>query len=425
MTYIQVTGGKKLHGDIEIQGSKNAVLPILAASLLHNGVTTIHHCPIISDVECMIRILECIGCKVKKEHSTLIVDASQLNSYRIPDEYVSRMRSSIILLGPLLGRQHFVTISYPGGCTIGARPIDLHVKGLRRLNVDIVEANELLTCMTTKLQGNEVNLSFPSVGATENILLAAVLAEGTTCINNVAKEPEIEELCRFLQNMGAKIKGIGTDTLVVEGVKQADLHDSEFTVKADRIVTGTYMAAVAATGGKVFLRGAVKEHMEEVIQVVDQMGCITKATPEGILINQKARPNAYDLLRTKPYPGFPTDLQSPFMAALSIAKGNSILIENIFEARYKVVKELLAMGANIEIDGKVAIVRGVNALKGAAVRSYELRGGAALVIAGLVAKGVTNIHSISYIQRGYEDICGDLQKLGANILYRQEEADQE
>lgn len=418
MTYIQVTGGKKLHGDIEIQGSKNAVLPILAASVLHNGVTTIHHCPDISDVQCMIRILDSIGCKIKKEGSTIIVDATQLNNYRIPDEYVARMRSSIILLGPLLGRQHFVTISYPGGCTIGARPIDLHVKGLKRMSAEVIEANDLLTCMTTKLLGSEINLDFPSVGATENILLAAVLAEGTTIIKNAAKEPEIDELCEFLTCMGAKVNGIGTGTIVVQGV--AALHDCEYTVKADRIVTGTYMAAVAATGGKITLRGAVKEHLEEVIGVVNRMGCVTQTSSDGITVIQKSRPNSYDLLRTKPYPGFPTDLQSPVMAALTIAKGNSILIENIFEARYKVVRELIKMGANIEIDGKIAIIRGVKSLHGTSVKSYELRGGAALVIAGMIAKETTEIHSIEYILRGYEDICRDLQMLGANVIYMEE-----
>ncbi len=418
VTYIQVTGGKKLHGDIEVQGSKNAVLPILAASVLHNGVTTIHHCPEISDVQCMIRILDSIGCKVKKEGSTVIVDATQLNNYRIPDEFVARMRSSIILLGPLLGRQHFVTISYPGGCTIGARPIDLHVKGLKRLNAEIIEANDLLTCMTTKLLGTEINLDFPSVGATENILLAAVLAEGTTIITNAAKEPEIDELCAFLTCMGAKIDGSGTGTIIVQGA--TSLHDCEYTVKADRIVTGTYMAAVAATGGKIILRGAVKEHIEEVIEVVNRMGCVTQASSEGITVIQKSRPNAYDLLRTRSYPGFPTDLQSPVMAALTIARGNSILIENIFEARYKVVKELVKMGANIEIDGKIAIIRGVSSLHGASVKAYELRGGAALVIAGMIAKETTDIHSIEYILRGYEDICRDLRMLGATVNYIEE-----
>lgn len=418
MTYIQVTGGRKLRGDIEVQGSKNAVLPILAASVLHSGVTTIHHCPDISDVQCMIRILDSIGCKIKKEGATIIVDATQLNTYQIPDEYVARMRSSIILLGPLLGRQHFVTISYPGGCTIGARPIDLHVKGLKRLSAEFIEANDLLTCMTTRLLGSEINLDFPSVGATENILLAAVLAEGTTIIKNAAKEPEIEELCEFLICMGAKVDGIGTGTIVVQGV--SSLHDCEYTVKADRIVTGTYMAAVAATGGKITLRGAVKEHLEEVIGVVNRMGCVTQISPEGITVIQKSRPDAYDLLRTRPYPGFPTDLQSPVMAALTIAKGNSILIENIFEARYKVVRELVKMGASIEIDGKIAIIRGVKSLHGTSVKAYELRGGAALVIAGMIARETTDIHSIEYILRGYEDICRDLQMLGANVNYMEE-----
>lgn len=415
MTYIQVTGGKKLHGDIEIQGSKNAVLPILAASVLHNGVTTIHHCPDISDVQCMIRILESIGCKITYEGSTLIVDATQLNNFRIPDEYVVRMRSSIILLGPLLGRQHFVTISYPGGCTIGARPIDLHIKGLKRLNASVIEANELLTCMTTKLVGTSIHLDFPSVGATENIILAAVLAEGKTVITNAAKEPEIDELCNFLLCMGAKIEGKGTDTIVVQGV--SELHDCEYTVCADRIVAGTYMAAVAATGGKITLHGVVKDQLEEVIQVVNRMGCTVDANHEEITVIQKSRPNAYDLLRTGPYPGFPTDMQSPMMAAFTIAKGNSIIIENIFEARYKVAQEMNKMGANIEVDGKIAIIRGVDSLYGTIVNAHELRGGAALVIAGLAAKGTTDIHSIQYILRGYENICRDLQQLGGNVKY--------
>lgn len=413
MTYIQVTGGKKLNGEIEVQGSKNAVLPILAASVLHDGITTIHHCPDITDVQCMICILKSIGCKIKRESDTVIIDTSSLNNFRIPDEYVMRMRSSVILLGALLGRQHFVTIAYPGGCTIGARPIDLHVKGLKRMNATVIEANDLLTCMTTRLIGNKIDLEFPSVGATENLLLAAVLAEGTTVITNAAMEPEIAQLCEFLVCMGAKVKGIGTDIITIEGVDR--LHDCEYTVNADRIVAGTYMAAVAATGGKITLRGVEREELEEVIQVINAMGCVTQIRQKDITVVQKSRPNACELLRTRPYPGFPTDLQSPVMAALTIAKGNSILIENIFEARYKVVSELVKMGANIEVDGKIAIVRGVKALKGCNVNAFELRGGAALIIAALVAKGISEIHTIEYILRGYEDICRDFQMLGGDV----------
>jgi UDP-N-acetylglucosamine 1-carboxyvinyltransferase len=413
VAYIEVTGGKKLYGDIHIQGSKNAVLPILAASVLHKGTSTIHHCPEIADVQCMLRILESIGCDIKKSGSTVIIDTNQLNCSSIPEEYVSKMRSSIILLGSLLGRNHFVTISYPGGCTIGARPIDLHLKGLKRLNVDIIEANDLLTCMSTNLKGSKIKLDFPSVGATENIILAAVLAEGITEITGAAMEPEISCLCRFLSSMGAEIHGTGTSKLTIVGVKE--LHDCEFTMPADRIVAGTYMIAVAGTGGDITLHGLECDQLKAAIQVISSIGGNVTCAGDTIRVIHSGKPGALDIIRTSPYPGFPTDLQSQIMTVLSVASGNSILVENIFEDRYRNVTELQKMGANIETEGKIAIIRGVDALHGATVKAFDLRGGAALVMAGMIAEGVTKIESIQYIMRGYVDICKDLSALGASI----------
>lgn len=412
---IEIFGGKQLSGEIKIHGSKNAVLPILAATVLNRGISVIHNCPDISDVRYMIKILEDMGCIVTAEGHTVTVDAKTICCVEVTDESVRKMRSSIILVGSLIGREKNVAISFPGGCSIGARPIDLHLKALRKLNVEIREEDGLLICKTTGLTGSDIVLDFPSVGATENIMLAAVYSEGITTIVGAAKEPEIGELALFLNQMGAKITGAGTDTVVIEGVKR--LHDVTYTLSCDRIVTGTYMAALAATGGSITLLGADCKNLYSVVMTMMDMGCIVTCRNDFITVSSAERPKAIDVLRTSPYPGFPTDMQSQIMAALTVAKGTSVIIENIFEARYKNVGELAKMGANIIAEGKMAVIKGVEKLHGAEVLASDLRGGAALVIAGLIAEGRTAISNVSYIMRGYEDICRDLKKLGADIRY--------
>lgn len=415
MSRIEVIGGKQLHGELNIHGSKNAILPILAATVLNRGVCKLNNCPYILDVLHMNKILESIGCIVTMEGNSIIVDAKNLLKTEVSDEYVRQMRSSIILLGALLGREKSVTISFPGGCSIGARPIDLHLKALRKLNVDIKEEDGLLYCNTTKVMGNDIVLDFPSVGATENIILASVISEGTTKIIGAAKEPEITELCNFLNAMGAKISGGGTDSIIIEGVEE--VHDVEYTLVSDRIVAGTYMAALAGCGGKITLKGPSCKELYSVVMTLIDMGCGVYCGSDYITISSMERPKAIDIVRTSPYPGFPTDMQSQIMAVLSIARGTSIIIENIFEARYKNVSELIKMGANIIVEGKMAVVKGVPMLHGAEVFASDLRGGAALVIAGIIADGRTIVDNISYISRGYEDIVRDFKEIGANIKY--------
>lgn len=413
MSVIEIIGGKSLNGEIEIQGSKNAILPVMAASLLNRGVVKLNNCPKISDVFHTVKILEHMGCKIKWENRSLIIDTRPLTTYVVPDKYVREMRSSIILAGAMLGRTGCVTISYPGGCSIGTRPIDLHLKSLKKLNVDVLEENGLIFCKAAKIKGNDISLQFPSVGATENIILAAVLAEGDTRIIGAAKEPEIAVLCNVLNQMGAQINGIGTEQIYIHGVKE--LHDTEFTLNADRIVAGTYLAAVAGTGGNVKLKGVCCEELYAVTTLFKDMGNKVVCGDGYIYMESTGRAKAVDVIRTRPYPGFPTDMQSQIMSVLTCARGTSVIIEDIFEARYKIVGELAKMGAQIIVEGKVAVIKGVSNLSGADVASADLRGGAALVIAGLMAYGTTEIENTEYIMRGYENICGDLSELGADI----------
>lgn len=417
MSFIEIVGDNKLYGEVNIQGSKNAVLPILAATLLNKGISKINHCPRIRDVFHMVNILEQLGCKVWwEEENNIVVDATYLTTITVPDEYVKEMRSSIIIMGALVGRMHHVNISYPGGCSIGKRPIDLHLSALRKMNIQIDEEGDILHCSTTEIHGTDIYLSFPSVGATENVILAAVLSLGKTRILNAAMEPEISELCKFLVNAGAKIKGIGTDRLVIEGVSR--LMNSEYSVASDRIVAGTYMAMVVGTGGEVVFRGVDSSHTQSLLDVLDAMGAVIVARKDYVSIKATNRPKACPLTLTRPYPGFPTDMQSQVMTVLAIADGTSIIVENIFEDRYHNVPQLCKLGANITVEGRTAIVKGVDQLTGCDVYARELRGGASLVIAGLIATGVTRVYNTQYIERGYEDICKDLVGLGANIKYQ-------
>ena len=413
MAVLKIEGGKQLYGEVEVQGSKNAILPMLAACILCKDFIRISHCPKISDVFSMIHLLETLGCSTHWEGNAIVVDARVLHSSKLVEQHARVMRSSIILVGAMLGREGKVEISYPGGCSIGARPINLHLSAFKKMNVHIEESEENILCETSGLKGEDIELDFPSVGATENIILAAVLAKGVTTIRNAAREPEIAELCRFLRKMGASIIGDGTDVIVIKGV--AALHGVDYPVMCDRIVLGTYIAAVAGAGGEAELMVNCVSQLDEVCEVYRQMGVVIEPTDTGMYVKSTGRLNKVDLIRTRPYPGFPTDMQSQTMAVLTKAKGTSIIIENLFEGRYKTVDELRKMGASITVEGRAAIIYGVEALTGTTVEAKDLRGGAALLIAGCMAEGLPTITSIKYIERGYEDIVECYRKLNVNI----------
>ncbi|HHT97040.1 MAG TPA: UDP-N-acetylglucosamine 1-carboxyvinyltransferase [Clostridiales bacterium] len=418
MPSIQVIGGEKLQGQLKIQGSKNGSLPILAATILNKGTTILRNCPKIIDVYNMIFILKELGCKATWEDEVLIIDAKDVNSTNVSQEFVKKMRSSVLFLGALLGRFKEVSISYPGGCSIGSRPIDLHLESFEQMNVQEIVENDMNTikCKTDEIIGNSINLRFPSVGATQNIILAAVLATGTTNIINAAREPEIDELCHFLNLAGANIKGIGRSRIIIKGVEK--LHDIDYTITADRIVAGTYMAAIAITLGDAVLLSAPTKHLKSTIKVFKKLGCKIDIDNECLRIRSNNKPKAINEIITKPYPGFPTDMQSQLMSLLCISDGKSIINEQIFESRFQNVYELNKMGAKLTIkDFNKVEINGVKRLKAANLEAHDLRGGAALVIAALSAEGESNIENISLIERGYVDIVSDLQTLGANIKY--------
>lgn len=412
MDTIYIYGGKSLLGQTKIQGSKNAVLPILAATLLIEGTCVIENCPDISDVRHMIRLLISMGCRVTRIGHRVEVDAGSLLDCDMPSDSVGVMRSSIMLLGALLARMGSVRMQYPGGCVIGSRPIDLHLQGLRKMGVAIAEKEDGFYAETQGLVGAFQKLPFVSVGATENLLLAAVLATGETTIENAAKEPEICALCEFLTEAGAKIEGAGTDRLVIQGVKK--LYPVSYRVPADRIVAGTYVAACLCSGGEIFLKEAPVRQMTSVLQTAQRMGATCQESREGLIVACKQRAKAISLLQTDSYPGFPTDLQSAFLAVLTVAEGESVIKETIFENRFRIVPELEKMGACIQIQEKQARIVGVSYLQGTVIQAEELRGGAALVIAGAAAQGRTVVTNRHYIERGYEDICSDLQGLGVS-----------
>jgi UDP-N-acetylglucosamine 1-carboxyvinyltransferase len=425
MSSIEVIGGKQLKGELKIQGSKNAALPIIAATILNKGITILKNCPKILDVIHMVQILEELGCKTSWDQDTLFIDSTIVTSTSVSEESVSKMRSSILYMGALLGRFHEVTIAYPGGCSIGKRPIDYHLNAIKKMNVEQEfsgKDNNIIHCYTEGIVGSDIFLEFPSVGATQNAILAAVLSKGVTRIYNAAREPEVTELCNYLNEAGARICGKGTAFIVVEGVRQ--LHDVEFTLSPDRIVAGTYMAAIAATGGEAVFINTPIRHLESVIRILRKIGCNIEDTEDTVQISMKQRPQPIELLKTQPYPGFPTDMQSQMMSILCRAEGKSTIIEEIFESRYQNVDDLRKMGAIISLEEKEkkAIITGVNELHGAVVDAHDLRGGAALIIAGLAAQGTTIIRGATYIERGYEDICRDLTKLDATIRYCSENA---
>jgi len=409
-----INGGHRLEGEVRIDGSKNSVLPVLAATIISGKESVIHNVPELKDVDLLIGLLRTIGCKCFFENNTLIVKSNNQLEAFIPEKPVREMRSSIILMGAMLARHGQVKISYPGGCEIGPRPIDIHLSGLRKMGVKINEAHGYISCECNKLRGEEISFDYPSVGATENIMLAATTAEGVTIIQNAAKEPEIIDLQNFLNGMGARITGAGTSTVKIEGVKE--FHDAEHTVIPDRIVAGTVMTAAAITGGNILMSNVIVDHLKPVSSKLSESGCIITEYENSLQIMCNRKFKAVEVIKTLPYPGFATDMQAQMMAVMSVAKGTSIFIETVFESRYKHVEELMKMGANIKVDGRTAIVRGVKRLTGAEVRAGDLRGGAALVIAGLAAEGTTTVDNVKlHIDRGYDKLENKLIKLGADI----------
>lgn len=400
MKELCIRGGQKLTGSIPVQGAKNSVLPLLAATLLTKETCIIHNCPILSDVDISCRILSHLGCRVKREGHTVIVDGAGVMRGDVPETLMRQMRSSIVFLGAIVSRTGGACMSAPGGCELGNRPIDLHLMALRKLGVCVKEAGGYLDCRAGRLQGTEIPLNFPSVGATENILLSAVLAKGRTVIRNAAREPEIVDLATFLNKMGARITGAGESTLCIDGVDR--LHGCEHTVLPDRIVAATLLAAAAMTGGDVTLTSMVPEHLSPVLHLLDDMGCRLTVCRDSCRLEAPKRLKAVPVIRTMPYPGFPTDAQAPLMAATAVAEGTSVFIESIFDSRYKHVAELNRLGAHICTDGRTAVVCGVDRLTGATVECTDLRGGAALLIAGLAAEGETRLRQIHHLDRGYE-----------------------
>lgn len=414
MGNIHIHGGIPLQGEVQIQGSKNAALPIMAATVLTEGKCILKGCPRIADVFQMQRLLQSLGCKTRWEGDALRIEPGSVCLGDMPGDAVKGMRSSLTLLGALLGRCHKAYMEYPGGCVIGVRPFDLHIGALEQMNINFRREHAGLYAWTEEIKGADIELACPSVGATENIILAAVLAKGKTVLHGAAKEPEITALCNFLCSCGAFVWGGGTDTIVIEGTE--NLHGAEFEIPRDRIVAGTYLLACTAAGGSVFLEGAPAEEMEALFDVAEELGTAVQREKTGVYVQAPRRPKAIKELKTGVYPGFPTDLQSPLLAVLAGAEGNSEITETIFENRFRIVPELLKMGADVRVEeGKTAYVTGRENLHGAEVTARELRGGAALVIAGLAAFGETCIKDTIYIDRGYVNICRDLRELGARI----------
>ena len=410
-SYI-IEGGKKLQGETFVSGSKNASLPIMAASVLNRSITKLYNVPNIHDTQMMIEILKSLGCKVKKDANKVVIDSSNVNKFEIPENLMREMRSSVILAGAIIGRYKKSTFSYPGGCDIGSRPIDLHLKGFEKLGIKVEEHYGKINCNAENIEGTEINLEFPSVGATENIILASVLENGSTIIRNAAMEPEIVDLQNFLNRMGAKVRGAGSNIIKIEGVKQ--LKDVSYNIMPDRIEAGTLLCAAAITGGKIKLTKVNPDHIAPVLSKLEETGCKIDVKKDTIYLETNKRLRAVNI-RTMPYPGFPTDMQAIFASLLCITTGTSIIVENIFENRYKYTQELQRMGAKIKIEGKTAIIKGTRKLYGSKVKATDLRGGASLVLAGLVAKGETEVDDIKYILRGYENLDEKLNSLGAKV----------
>lgn len=413
MDKFQIRGGASLDGEVEISAAKNSVLALLAASILTDEQVIIHNCPKIGDVYNMIKILEALGCVVNWQDGAVVINSSSADKYEIPRGYGKEIRSSIFMLGSILGRFRKAKAVFPGGCDIGLRPIDLHLKGLRELNVKVKEQGADIICDASSARGKKIHLDFPSVGATENIMLAAAAIKGKTVICNAAKEPEIVCLQDMLNKMGGKVSGAGGDTIEIEGVKK--LRGAEITPIPDRIVAGTYVIAAAMTGGKVYVRKCRPSDLTALISKLNGCACDILTGDDSLLVKGYKKPQSVLMIETSPYPGFPTDLQAQILALQTISKGTSMIVENIFETRFKHVGELIKMGAEIVVKDRYAIVRGVPKLYGTQVTAHDLRGGAALVLAGLAAEGVTTVEDVWHIDRGYYRMEDDLTALGADV----------
>lgn len=409
-----IEGGARLCGELQVQGAKNSSLPVLAATVMCGGQSVIHNCPSLLDTNITCGILEHLGCRCVREGNSVAVDATVVTKCEVPDRLMREMRSSIVFLGAIASRCGKCRLCYPGGCEIGQRPIDLHLSALRQMGMRIVEDHGYLDCTVEGgFQGANILFSFPSVGATENVLLAAVCANGTTVINNAAREPEIVDLANYLSKCGAKISGAGQSTITIEGVDE--LTPCEHSVIPDRIAAATYLAGAAMTGGNIHLTGLDGGLMDSMLPLFEMAGCKVQRYPDSVTLLCEGRMAPIGLVRTMPYPGFPTDAQAPVMAMMTLARGTTVFVENIFENRFKHAMELQRMGGRVKVEGRVAIVEGVDSLYSASVSATDLRGGAAMVLAALAAQGTSEVDHIHFIDRGYENLEQNLTTLGARI----------
>ena len=416
MSEWSVVGGRRLQGRMKVQGAKNAVLPIMAASLLGGGVSRLENCPKLSDVDASLEILRHLGCRVAQNGGEIVIDSSGMSQNHIPHALMLKMRSSVMYMGAILARCGEVRLSTPGGCELGSRPIDLHLKALSQLGAEIVENGGEVLCRG-KLTGTHINLEFPSVGATENVMLAACAAEGETVLTNAAREPEIADLQAYLNACGAAIRGAGSSVITISGFSPRS--ETTHRILPDRIAAATYLCAAAATGGDVLLESVIPAHLDTVCESLKELGCGLVCGRDSIRLRSFGRLHAPRPVVTKPYPGFPTDAQALLMAACLRALGTSVFVENIFENRYRHVPELRRLGAEIRVEGRVAMVTGVNTLRGAPVTACDLRGGAALLIAALAAEGETVIFDSGHIVRGYADAAGAFRALGAEVYCKE------
>ena len=413
MSKYIIRGGTPVAGDIRIKGAKNSVLTLLAACILTDGKVTLHDCPHISDVNTMLAILERLGCRTSRTGDDVTVDSAGISGDKIPGGLASELRSSIFLLGSLLSRLKKAKVAYPGGCEIGLRPIDIHLAGLRELGVRIVEKHGYIDCDSTRAHSADIMLDLPSVGATENLVMTCVFLKGVSVIRNCAKEPEIVDLQNFLNAMGAKVSGAGTGVITIE--KKKKLHGVEYTPIPDRIVAGTWLIGAAICGGELTLSNVNPEHLSSLIAKLPKSTCKITCARDKINIICNGRCESIPKVETTYYPGFPTDLQTQILTLQTVSDGTSVVVENIFETRFKTVPELLKMGADVTVNGRTAVVRGVRSLNGARVSATDLRGGASLVLAGMCAQGETVIDNIYHIDRGYEDLTSVLSSIGVNI----------
>lgn len=413
MGYYLIEGGKPISGEFAVRGSKNAALPILAATLLAEDEVVLENCPLIRDFYLTLDILRELGCRVELTGRTAVIDTRQIQDVKIREETVQKMRSSILFLGALLGRERKAILGHPGGCAIGERPIDIHLKAFEKMGVEIIEENGLFYCDAPHILGYHIYLNYPSVGATENILLLAVKAEGVTVIHNAAREPEIVALVRFLRACGAEIYGEGTPSIMIEGVKK--LHGAYFSIPFDRIEAGTFLCASAMTGGELYLTGIEKNDIETTLEALVKTGCQFNIEAERIWMKPPKELKSGFSLVTGPFPGFSTDMQPLMMSLLTLAKGTCMISETVFEARFRHADELCRMGADIVIEDRVAQIKGCGGLHGAEVFGRDLRGGAALLIAALAAEGKSTVYGSEYVERGYEKIEDALSLLGGNV----------